>query len=131
MYKNEQIETFFFRFYYDPDTTSCVSFVYSGCGGNGNKFDSMSECLSTCSPSAPANPREMFEVATAFPRRASDCQLPIDPGPCREQVNRVLAFYTVAEVSNQEIQFQEIEIRFFHEIELFTKLFRRSTLVFQ
>jgi hypothetical protein len=90
----------------------------------------MSECLSTCSPSAAANPREMFEVATAFPRRASDCQLSIDPGPCREQVNRILAFYIVEEVSDQEIQFQEIEIWFFHEVELFTKLFWRSKLSF-
>ncbi|KAK5621387.1 hypothetical protein CRENBAI_007610 [Crenichthys baileyi] len=37
------------KFYYDPDSASCQSFVYGGCGGNANNFDSMEECMTACS----------------------------------------------------------------------------------
>lgn len=37
------------KFYYDSDSASCQSFVYGGCGGNANKFDSLEECMSACS----------------------------------------------------------------------------------
>uniref|UniRef100_A0A3Q2TBH4 Kunitz-type serine protease inhibitor 6 n=1 Tax=Fundulus heteroclitus TaxID=8078 RepID=A0A3Q2TBH4_FUNHE len=37
------------KFYYDPSSASCQTFVYGGCGGNGNKFDSLEECMTACS----------------------------------------------------------------------------------
>ncbi|MEQ2311718.1 hypothetical protein AMECASPLE_023499, partial [Ameca splendens] len=37
------------KFYYDLDSASCQSFVYGGCGGNANNFDSMEECMNACS----------------------------------------------------------------------------------
>lgn len=37
------------KFYYDSDSASCQSFLYGGCGGNGNKFDSVEECMTACS----------------------------------------------------------------------------------
>merc|ERR1712189_113494 len=36
------------RFYYDPYTNSCQSFIYGGCGGNANNFKSKRECKMTC-----------------------------------------------------------------------------------
>ncbi|KAK4019106.1 hypothetical protein OUZ56_001136 [Daphnia magna] len=39
---------FFERFYYDPSSRSCQSFIYSGCGDNGNNFRSYSECSQAC-----------------------------------------------------------------------------------
>ncbi len=38
---------FFPRYYYN-ESGKCEIFVYGGCGGNGNNFDSLSECLRTC-----------------------------------------------------------------------------------
>lgn len=36
------------KFYYDPDTNTCQSFIYGGCRGNGNRHDSREECLNRC-----------------------------------------------------------------------------------
>ncbi|CAG02122.1 unnamed protein product [Tetraodon nigroviridis] len=36
-------------FFYDPDTNSCQPFIYGGCRGNGNRYNSREECLSRCS----------------------------------------------------------------------------------
>ncbi|GFU46173.1 hypothetical protein TNCV_2155161 [Trichonephila clavipes] len=35
-------------FYYDPQLRACLPFIYSGCGGNNNRFSSRTECLSVC-----------------------------------------------------------------------------------
>ncbi|KAF5400025.1 Serine peptidase inhibitor Kunitz type 3 [Paragonimus heterotremus] len=33
---------------YDPQSGQCVKFVYGGCRGNGNRFDSKEECEDQC-----------------------------------------------------------------------------------
>jgi len=38
----------FYRFGYSPVTKECVPFVYGGCGGNANRFDSIQACESAC-----------------------------------------------------------------------------------
>ena len=35
---------------YNPDTRLCERFVYGGCGGNDNRFDTGVQCLSVCQP---------------------------------------------------------------------------------
>jgi len=36
------------KFAYKPSNKGCVPFVYGGCGGNGNRFDSIQSCDSAC-----------------------------------------------------------------------------------
>lgn len=36
------------RYYYNQDARRCEAFTYGGCGGNGNRFISESECQSIC-----------------------------------------------------------------------------------
>nr|XP_020477484.1 kunitz-type protease inhibitor 2-like isoform X1 [Monopterus albus] len=36
------------RFYYNVTNQSCSSFIYGGCGGNGNNFVSQEECETNC-----------------------------------------------------------------------------------
>ncbi|ESO89573.1 hypothetical protein LOTGIDRAFT_124792, partial [Lottia gigantea] len=36
------------KYYYNKDKNHCEAFSYRGCGGNANKFDSLTECESTC-----------------------------------------------------------------------------------
>ncbi|KAL6733247.1 hypothetical protein Aduo_003910 [Ancylostoma duodenale] len=36
------------RFGFDASRGKCVQFIYGGCGGNANNFDTMEECESTC-----------------------------------------------------------------------------------
>ncbi|XP_011551389.3 carboxypeptidase inhibitor SmCI [Plutella xylostella] len=43
------------RWYYDPDTASCKVAMYSGCGGNGNRFDTEEDCYDTCAEPKPTN----------------------------------------------------------------------------
>ncbi|KAM6988012.1 kunitz-type protease inhibitor 2 [Tautogolabrus adspersus] len=37
------------KFYYDPNTSTCHNFIYGGCHGNRNRYDSLEECMSHCS----------------------------------------------------------------------------------
>jgi len=38
----------FRRWFYDADTNECKTFVYGGCGGNGNRYNSKKECEQKC-----------------------------------------------------------------------------------
>ncbi|CDQ62862.1 unnamed protein product [Oncorhynchus mykiss] len=35
-------------FYFDPSTSSCQSFIYGGCQGNGNRYGTLDECMARC-----------------------------------------------------------------------------------
>ncbi|XP_018598134.2 kunitz-type protease inhibitor 2 [Scleropages formosus] len=36
------------RFYFDPKTKTCLPFIYGGCGGNSNRYSTVTECMSRC-----------------------------------------------------------------------------------
>lgn len=36
------------RYYYDIKNKACKEFVYGGCYGNENSFESISDCMATC-----------------------------------------------------------------------------------
>ncbi|MBN3310846.1 TFPI1 inhibitor, partial [Amia calva] len=36
------------KFYYDKELKTCKSFIYGGCQGNGNRFETKEECRETC-----------------------------------------------------------------------------------
>jgi hypothetical protein len=38
----------FRRFYYNTITKKCELFIYGGCGGNSNNFDTKKECKAAC-----------------------------------------------------------------------------------
>ena len=39
----------FYKWHYNKATESCQEFVYGGCGGNMNRFESEQLCMSNCS----------------------------------------------------------------------------------
>uniref|UniRef100_A0A8C2BKZ7 Serine peptidase inhibitor, Kunitz type, 2 n=1 Tax=Cyprinus carpio TaxID=7962 RepID=A0A8C2BKZ7_CYPCA len=53
------------RFYYDVTDQTCKQFIYGGCGGNDNNFNSQEECEASCSGVT------------------ETCAAPFDSGPCR------------------------------------------------
>lgn len=38
----------FRSYYYNPKTGCCEGFVYGGCGGNGNRYETLEECRDGC-----------------------------------------------------------------------------------
>lgn len=40
------------KYYYKDAKSGCVTFIYGGCGGNGNRFNTEEECLARCGPRA-------------------------------------------------------------------------------
>lgn len=38
----------FLRYYFDEQAGGCRQFIYGGCGGNANNFETLAECQATC-----------------------------------------------------------------------------------
>ncbi|CAL4099000.1 unnamed protein product, partial [Meganyctiphanes norvegica] len=36
------------KFYYDPSTSTCLQFIFGGCGGNDNQYKTAEECYRSC-----------------------------------------------------------------------------------
>ncbi|RCN36600.1 Kunitz/Bovine pancreatic trypsin inhibitor domain protein [Ancylostoma caninum] len=65
------------RYAYDNKKNKCVQFIYGGCKGNKNNFESMKECTRTCKKAVP-EPEPEKET----------CSQPIEAGPCKAMVKR-------------------------------------------
>ncbi|KFM75510.1 Tissue factor pathway inhibitor, partial [Stegodyphus mimosarum] len=61
----------FVQWYYNAKTGTCSEFVYGGCLGNGNRFDSEEECLENC------------KDVIVWESQPAQCELPAEPGVCR------------------------------------------------
>uniref|UniRef100_A0A6Q2Y0G8 Amyloid beta (A4) precursor-like protein 2 n=1 Tax=Esox lucius TaxID=8010 RepID=A0A6Q2Y0G8_ESOLU len=59
------------RWHFDMATRKCVRFVYGGCAGNRNNFDSEEYCMAVCKP-APPTPQPTDDVDVYFETPADD-----------------------------------------------------------
>uniref|UniRef100_A0AAQ4P6I6 Amyloid-beta A4 protein n=1 Tax=Gasterosteus aculeatus aculeatus TaxID=481459 RepID=A0AAQ4P6I6_GASAC len=55
------------RWYFLPEKGRCVPFLFGGCGGNRNNFDSEEYCLAVCSSSCKSQGRSLPTVAPSPP----------------------------------------------------------------
>lgn len=73
---------YFPSFFYNSATGECESFVYGGCQGNGNRFDTVAACEQTCKGTK-TTPKATSANSPATPRKINRCLLPAAPGPCK------------------------------------------------
>ncbi|XP_053789116.1 kunitz-type protease inhibitor 2 isoform X2 [Vidua chalybeata] len=85
------------RWFFNASSGSCESFVFGGCGGNGNNFGSERECRESCAGSAPSSPVSTNSTLAEL------CSAPPVPGPCRAAFPRW--FYVPAEKSCREFTY--------------------------
>lgn len=84
------------QFFYNSTSQECVEFIYGGCGGNENRYDSKKKCMETCSRH-PILAHEIIQqtftdeacvVPRSHHRREKACNQPPEPGPCLGYVPR-------------------------------------------
>ena len=56
------------RWYYDDADEECRAFLFGGCGGNANNFESLEACRRRCSsvPTSPALPESGIPIDEEF-----------------------------------------------------------------
>ena len=64
------------RFYYNSVNDECVTFIYGGCGGNENNFESEDECKSTCKTGGSAAGVSAGTTTTGGPQPYSPPECP-------------------------------------------------------
>ncbi|KAI6241997.1 hypothetical protein M3Y99_00276400 [Aphelenchoides fujianensis] len=64
------------KWHYDPEQQQCRIFYWSGCGGNGNRFSSASECAALC------------QAETRVVHNEDACLQPRDSGPCIDAITQ-------------------------------------------
>ncbi|XP_041098460.1 amyloid-like protein 2 isoform X1 [Polyodon spathula] len=60
------------RWYFDVDARRCVRFVYGGCGGNRNNFESEEYCMAVCKHLIPPTPQPTDDVDVYFETPADE-----------------------------------------------------------
>ncbi|KAI0984836.1 hypothetical protein GJ496_004614 [Pomphorhynchus laevis] len=70
------------RYAYDYKTDSCKSFIYGGCQGNKNNFETKQQCEQACAT------RHDNDSTNQGGSGGFKCMLPKDEGPCRGEERR-------------------------------------------
>ncbi|XP_070686059.1 kunitz-type protease inhibitor 2 [Pempheris klunzingeri] len=74
----------FQRWFYSRETGGCQSFIYGGCRGNQNNYNSQESCMAACTVSVlPSSKKAAAADDELSPEYRDQCTLTPDPGPCR------------------------------------------------
>lgn len=101
--------------YFEPETSLCTAFYYSGCGGNGNRFASEGQCerqcgeyrgIDVCRQELDSGPCDEWQTRYYYDNFARKCQ-PFSYGGCEGNGNK---FVTEDECSSLCIGEEEPEV---------------------
>jgi len=68
------------KYYFNANSRQCNEFIYTGCGGNDNRFDSLDECEITC---------PVIKDLASKPGKDTDrCDGPVIIGNCRSRMEK-------------------------------------------
>ncbi|XP_077346903.1 kunitz-type serine protease inhibitor bitisilin-3-like [Lithobates pipiens] len=90
-----ECETDVLRYYYNSAEGRCALFLYGGCSGNANNFNSKLSCESACLKTKSIQPQVKTRSKTPVTGAAATCQLPMAVGLCDNNILRY--FYNSAE----------------------------------
>ena len=76
------------RYFFNRRSGQCEQFIYGGCLGNANNFESELSCRRTCK--GKANTTDRLQWCTSFLTAGLECKLPPETGPCRA---RILSYF--------------------------------------
>jgi len=72
-------DAYFPRFFFNAEADRCEEFVYGGCNGNENNFETLAECEETCGPGAAPAEIETCRVPTDCTLVGAGCCGPCEP----------------------------------------------------
>ncbi|EPQ11414.1 Eppin [Myotis brandtii] len=75
---------FFRRWWYDKKNDTCSTFIYGGCQGNNNNFQTKDLCQNMCSKKRQSTHHQNHQPRVS----PEDCKLPMEKGPCRAKLPR-------------------------------------------
>ena len=78
------------RYYFDPKTELCTNFMYGGCQGNGNNFQTVDNCIRQCGCKAPAKTGPCRAALPRYYYNKGDC-LQFVYGGCAQNENNFLS----------------------------------------
>ncbi|KAM6454643.1 BPTI/Kunitz domain-containing protein-like [Liasis olivaceus] len=64
------------RFFYNRVSHKCEQFIYGGCGGNANNFETLEECRFTCEEKPGVCPQPPSDIAPPIVECGSDWECP-------------------------------------------------------
>jgi hypothetical protein len=82
------------RYYHDPASGSCERFVWGGCGGNANNFETLAACEDACDVSPRAEPCSIEATDPSLP----GVRVRIESERCRVQSGYAQEFHYTVEV---------------------------------
>lgn len=77
-FQSGNCKSFLRRYHYDSSSGTCQAFIFSGCRGNKNNFETPGACHKACAPANAPDPNQ-----ATFTYLGNPCEMKKDVGKCK------------------------------------------------